>query len=88
MKVVKITRKFKQWQHGHTVALRFDTYGDARDYERAANQLFPNSGGGWRSDGDYYSWFGTRNGRHSSRPYFISFRDEAAVTLVLLHCNG
>ena len=84
MKIVRITRKWKQWQHGHTVAMRFETYSDARDYERAANKMFPGSSGGWRSDGDYFSWFGARSGRNSSRPYFISFRDESAVTMILL----
>ncbi len=82
MKIVKITRKFKQYQHGHTVALRFDSYGDARDYERAARKVFPE--GGWEPRGSYYSWFGVRNGRNNSRPYFISFRDDTAVTMVLL----
>lgn len=84
MKIVKITRKFKQYQHGHTVALRFDSYGDAQSYEKAANKIFPNSIGGWRSNGDFFSWFGARNGRNNSRPYFISFRDDTAVTMVLL----
>lgn len=84
MKVVKITRSWNQWKSGHTVAMRFDNFAESREYERLANQLFPSSGGGWRSDGDYYSWFGARSGRNRSRPYFISFRDESVVTMILL----
>jgi hypothetical protein len=84
MKIVKITRKFKQYNSGHTVALRFDNYDESRAYEVAAAKIFPESIGGWRQHGSYYSWFGARSGRSNSRPYFISFRDESAVTMVLL----
>jgi len=84
MKVVKVTRNWKIWDSGHRVALRFDGYDAARQIEGTAAKIFPKSQGGWRRDGDYFSWFGKQNGRSSYRPYFISFRDEKMLTFVLL----
>jgi hypothetical protein len=82
MKIVKVNRNWKQWDAGHRVALRFNSYSDARDVEGIASKLFPTSG--WRRDAEYYSWFGKNNGRSQYRPYFISFRDEKMLTFVLL----
>ena len=84
MKVVQVTRNWKIWQSGHRVALRFDSCSDARAIEQAAAKVFPKSQGGWRRDGDYFSWYGKQNGRSDRRPYFISFRDEKSLTFVLL----
>ena len=84
MKVVKVNRNWKVWDSGHRVALRFGTYSDARQIESTAARLFPQSKGGWRREGDYFSWFGKDNGRREHRPYFISFRDEKLLHFVLL----
>ena len=86
MKVVKITRQWKQWNSGHRVALRFQTYNDqARAAEKIARETLET--GGWDRHGDYYSWFGARCGRDSYRPYFISFRDEKMLAFVLLRAD-
>ena len=87
MKVVKVTRNWKIWESGHRVALRFTGYDKARPVERAAEKMFPQSRGGWRREGDYFSWFGKQNGRSAGRPYFISFRDEKSLTFVLLSAD-
>ena len=84
MKVVKVNRNWKVWDSGHRVALRFNSYDASRQVERTAAKLFPQSQGGWRREGDYFSWFGKNNGRSEYRPYFISFRDEKSLTFVLL----
>jgi hypothetical protein len=85
MKVVKVSRNWKQWDSGHRVALRFNSYSEAFLVEHVAAKFFPPAqGGGWRRDADYYSWFGKNNGRSDYRPYFISFRDEKMLTFVLL----
>ena len=84
MKVVKVNRNWKQWDAGHRVALRFDTYADSCDIERVAAKIFPKAEGGWQRQGEYFSWFGKQNGRSDYRPYFISFRDEKVLTFVLL----
>ena len=84
MKVVRVNRNWKVWDSGHRVALRFDSYSDARDVEHTAARLFPESRGGYRREGEYFSWFGKDNGRSAYRPYFISFQDEKSLTFVLL----
>jgi len=84
MKVVKVNRNWKQWNAGHRVALRFDSYSESSVVEHAAARLFPESRGGYKRNGDYFSWFGKDNGRSTYRPYFISFRDEKVLTFVLL----
>lgn len=84
MKIVRVNRNWKVWDSGHRVALRFNSYSDARAVEHTAAKLLPESRGGYRRDGDYFSWFGKDNGRSEYRPYFISFRDEKMLTFVLL----
>lgn len=83
MKVVKITRQWKQWGSGHRVALRFSRWNDqARTVENIAKESLNSNG--WDRLGDYFSWFGSRCGRNDTRPYFISFRDEKTLTFILL----
>ena len=68
-------------EHGHTVALRWPGWSkDIPVYESVCRN---------RLGREYknYSWsghFGTRNGRTDLRPYWITFRNEADLTLVLL----
>jgi hypothetical protein len=88
MKVVKLNRRFRQFkEHGHTVALRFaNGYSDEiRAVEKACRARL--QGGGWLRDHDWYSYYGERNSRHDrdiGRPYWITFRRESDLTLVLL----
>jgi hypothetical protein len=88
MKVVKLNRRFRQFkEHGHTVALRFaNGYSDElRAIEKVCRARL--QGGGWLRDHDWYSYYGERNSRYDrdiSRPYWITFRRESDLTLVLL----
>lgn len=91
MKVVKLNRRFKQFkEHGHVVAMRFESHTvKAIAYERAAKQRL----GGYGHDraSTWCSYFGTApRGRHefyTPRPYWITFRNEADLTLVLLSAD-
>jgi hypothetical protein len=91
MKIVKLNRRFRQFRdHGHVVALRF-----ANGYSAeilAVEKVCRNrlNGGGWLRDHDWYSYYGERNSRYDrdiGRPYWITFRNEADLTLVLLSAD-
>lgn len=91
MKIVKLNRRFRQFrEHGHTVALQFYSgYDDrVRIIEKVCRKKL--KGGGWLREHDWYSYFGTRNSRHDRdafRPYWITFRRETDLTLVLLSAD-
>ena len=92
MKVVKLNRRFRMHkEHGHTVALRFNTWGDrAREVERVTKDTF-GSQYTWNTD-DYEYWrgyFGKANTGHRSfgRPYWITFRNPADLTLIMMKLN-
>jgi hypothetical protein len=85
MKTVKLNRRFRMFkEHGHTMALRFDSWNnDVSRYESACRRHL---GSNWNKT----SWschFGARNGRSDSHPYWITFRNEADLILVLLSTN-
>lgn len=85
MKTVKLNRRFRMFkEHGHTVALRFDSWSsDISHYESACRRHL---GSDWNKT-SWFSYFGHRNSRHdrdASRPFWITFRNEADLTLVLL----
>lgn len=82
MKVVKLNRRFKMFkEHGHTVAMRFNGWSkQISAYESACRARLG-------SEYKNFSWsshYGTRSGRVEARPYWITFRNEADLTLVLL----
>lgn len=82
MKVVKLNRRFRQFkEHGHTAALRFATYTEAVPYEEIARVKL--GSGGWVRHDLWYSYFGD-NRQYGTRPYWITFRNESDLTLVLL----
>jgi hypothetical protein len=89
MKIVKLNRRFRQFKdHGHVVALRFTNgYSDKiRTVEKVCRDRL--KGGGWLRDHDWYSYYGERNSRYDrGRPYWITFRNEADLTLVLLSAD-
>lgn len=87
MKVVKLNRRFKQFREaGHTVALRFGSYSKkAGQYEQICRERL--GGSAWNREGDWCSYFGSRNGHTDVRPYWITFRNEADLTLVLLSAD-
>ena len=84
MKIIKLNRRFKQFKdHGHTVGFRFDQWDvDARNVEQILRSLSPS--GGCTRTADWYSYFGKARYSISSRPYFITLRDDKLVSLVLL----
>lgn len=84
MKVVKLNRRFKVFkEHGHTVALRFSIYGaKSQRYETLCKAKL--GGDGWFAAHGWYSYFGTKSHGAVARPFWISFRNEADLTLVLL----
>jgi len=88
MKVVKLNRRFKQYkEHGHTVALRFESYQPATvsAYEKVCRARL--KGHGYNREADWYGYFGhalSGTGYRESRPYWITFRRESDLTLVLL----
>ena len=68
-------------EHGHTVAMRFDGWSQQIAVYQSVCQS--------RLGSEYknFSWsshFGTRNSRTDIRPYWITFRNESDLTLVLL----
>jgi hypothetical protein len=90
MKIVKLNRRFRQFKdHGHVVALRFNDWNKkANAVERVCREKL--QGGGWLRDHDWYSYYGERNSRYDrdiGRPYWITFRNEADLTLVLLSAD-
>lgn len=90
MKVVKLNRRFRQYKdHGHTVALKFP-HGHTQDavaIEKACRARL--KGHGWLREHDWYGYYGERNSRYGYdvRPYWITFRNEMDLTLVLLSAD-
>lgn len=83
MKVVKLNRRFRQFkEHGHTVGLRFSSYTESVPYETATKKKLGE--GGWARHDLWYSYFGDRRRRGEYRPYWITFRNAADATLVVL----
>lgn len=93
MKVVKLNRRFKQFnRYGHSIALRFDFWmsTECLAYEYAAEKKL--GGSGYDRSGPWCSYFGDRvrtittdhRRNLAARSYWISFRNEADLTLVLL----
>lgn len=85
MKIVKLNRRFRQYkEYGHTVALRFagGHTPQASAIEKACRARL--TGHGWMRDHDWYSYYGERSGRRDVRPYWITFRNEADLTMVML----
>ena len=85
MKVVKLNRRFRQYkEYGHTVALRFPNglTPDAQAIHRVCGQKL--NGSGWMREHDWYSYYGKNSGRYDVRPYWITFRRESDLTMILL----
>ena len=85
MKFIKLNRRFNQFKEArHTVCFRFDSYSNQSiDVEQALRSL--TNTGGWEKNGEWYGYFG--KGR-SPRPYFITVRDEALASMVLLKISN
>jgi hypothetical protein len=88
MKLIKLNRRFKQFiEHGHTVAFRFDEFSiDTIRIEQTLKEM--TSEYGYNRCNEWYGYFGKRpKGKgyfNEPRPYFITMRDEATASMVLL----
>ena len=90
MKVVKLNRRFRMHKdHGHQVALRFNGWNDrAREVERVTKDTF-GSQYKWHTS-DYETWhgyFGKASGHTPNRPYWITFRNPADLTMIMMKLN-
>ena len=87
MKIVKLNRRHKMFkEHGHVVALRFNECNrNAIAIENICKAKFKTSS--WDAQGPWHGRFGHRPDPFSSRPYWISFRKESDLTLVLLSAD-
>lgn len=87
MKIVKLNRRFKQYkENGHTVALRFDGWNpNAQAIEKVCKDRFEDAG--WLPHHSWHRYFGSRPNSNAVRPYWITFRNEMDLTLVLLSAN-
>jgi hypothetical protein len=86
MKVVKLNRRFAMYKdHGHEVALRFSTYTqEVGQIERTANSLFGSQYAHRDSYPHWRAYFGKSSGHTPMRPYWITFRNPAHLTMLML----
>ena len=87
MKIVKLNRRFKQFKDaGHTVALRFNGWNtDVPKVETICRERL--GGRSYDNRNSWYGYFGSPARGNTYRPYWISFRNESDLTLVLLSVN-
>jgi hypothetical protein len=86
MKVVKLDNRFRQFKdHGHVIAVRCNSWhAEGIPLEEICRTKL--GGRGWRPTNHWYAYFGKDNGR-KNRPYWITFRRESDLTLVLLSAD-
>lgn len=72
--------------YGHEIALRFNTYNPdiAPKYEAAAYKLYGSQYANWKDYPHWRSYFGKASGHTPNRPYWITFRDHAHLSMVML----
>ena len=91
MKIVKLNRNFNIYKtHGFEVGVKFDLWNaEARDFEAVVSDRLGKQAWGWK----YYpslkvreNWAGGfgKRAKGQSTPYWIYFRRESMLTLVLL----
>jgi hypothetical protein len=83
MKVVKLNRRFRQYKkHGHVIAVRCDSWlREGVPLEKICDTKL--GAQGYVPDNDWHAYFGKANG-YGRRPFWITFRRESDLTLVLL----
>jgi hypothetical protein len=89
MKIVKLHSRFRNRRdYGHTIALRFSTWDNkAARYEQAAHDLLGTQFSGYPNYPYWRGHFGVASGHTPQKPYWISFRDSAHLTMVLLRVD-
>ena len=84
MKIIKLNRSYKQFKYGHTVGFRFTGWcQDAHKVERIVSEL-TGSRNRYDRKNEWYSYFGHTDKRTGSKPYYITMRNEALPSAVLL----
>ena len=86
MKVVKLNRRFAMYKnHGHEVGLRFSAYtAECGRVERTATALFGSQYEFWNDYPHWRSYFGKASGHTPNRPFWITFRNPAHLTMLML----
>lgn len=91
MKIIKVTRNFiTHKKYGHTVGLKFvsfwDTYGHASRVEKLCERLLGSRSGRNYDygNGRWSGYFGSNMNEYGHRSYYITFRDQKDLTLILL----
>ena len=89
MKIVQLNRRFTMHRdHGHAVALRFDTWDQtASKYEKAVYDMLGSQYVNWKNYQHWRGYFGKASGHTPQRPYWITFRDPAHLTAVMLRVD-
>jgi hypothetical protein len=83
MKVVKLDNRHNVYKKlGHTTALRFTswTFSPASAVER----IVVNTLGYQTEDPRWFAYFGKQNGRNKYKPFWISFKYPADLSMILL----
>jgi hypothetical protein len=84
MKLIKLDRRHRQYkEYQHQAAFRFEHWcKEAQEIEKALSSL--TGTGGWDRSSAWYSYYGRASNRNSTRPYFVTVRDDTITSLVLL----
>ena len=84
MKVVKLNRRYKAFKEkGHTMGLRFKTC--SKEVLELETQCHLRFGSRWSKNASWGSQFGSPDPNyHGYRPYWLTFKNEADLTLLLL----
>ena len=87
MKVVKLNRRHTAFNYGFTYAVRFESWCDrARAAETILRERYgPPRLSKWFNDSsEWCGIFGHKSSKQQYSPYWINFRNETTITLILL----
>jgi hypothetical protein len=87
MKVVKLSRRHKAFSKGFTHAMRFESWcGKARMIETILRERYgpPRLLPWFTESSEWCADFGHKRSNQEFSPYWINFRNEADITLLLL----
>ena len=84
MKIIKLDRRYGQYKkYGHTVAVKFKGWqAEVLQLESALRSLTGSAG--IARDGEWHSYYGEKPYSYAVRPFFVTVRDEATLTMTLL----
>lgn len=83
MKIIKLDRRYGQYKkYGHTVAVKFKSWQVEALHLESALRSLTDSGGVFR-EGAWYGYYAKAGAWHV-RPYIVTVKDEATLTMALL----